>query len=175
MKHIAYWWVFFWAQTIGLAVAYYYGFITTMWENDVSYISAAIAGILILGTLDVGRHIHMAAKGNFTEPRFAWFLADAATAFGLIGTVVGFIVMMNSAMTDMDGVVTTANLKIMIASLNVGIGTAVWTTLAGLITSVSIKYQLNNYDIMVSRLKQTSAEIVPDQIPTVAVDYPKQA
>jgi len=52
----------------------------------------------------------------------------------------------SSAVTDLNGVVTDTALKAMLASLTTGFGTAVWTTLIGLVTSLSIKFQLNNLE-----------------------------
>ena len=67
---------------------------------------------------------------------------------GMIGTLIGFIVMVGSSVSDLQGVVTDATLKSMLTSLTTGFGTAVWTTLIGIIASVSIKFQLSNLETM---------------------------
>ena len=159
MKNVAYWWVFFWAQIVAVVVAYYYGFFTVMWENDISKLSIAIGAILIIGTFDVGIRTHQALKKKYIEPKFAWYLADLATNVGFAGTLIGFIVMFSgSILSNLQGVVTGEDLKVMLVSLAIGIGTAVWTTLAGLIASSSIKFQLNNLEILIDRAKRKDSE-----------------
>lgn len=149
MKHISYWWVFFWTQAIGIGVAGYYGFIDLMWHADLTHLSVAIGVMWLVGTIDVGRRTHQVLSGLWSEPRLSWFLADAVTMVGMIGTLIGFIVMVGSSISDLGGVVNDDTLKTMLTSLTTGFGTAVWTTLIGLIASLSIKFQLNNLETMV--------------------------
>jgi ABC-type Fe3+ transport system permease subunit len=152
MKHISYWWVFFWTQVVGIGVAGYYGFIDLMWSADITHLSIGICGMWLIGTIDVGRRTHQAINGKWSEPRLSWFLADAVTLVGMIGTLIGFIFMVGSSITDLDGVVNDDTLKTMLTSLTTGFGTAVWTTLIGLIASLSIKFQLNNLETMVDEV-----------------------
>lgn len=161
MRNVAYWWVWFWAQILGVGVAYYYGIIHMLWTADVSRISVAILTILVVGTIDVGIRTHRAVKGlQVTEPTFSWFLADTATVLGMIGTLIGFILMVSSAIGDLSGVVNDETLKTMLTSLTSGIGTAVWTTLVGLIVSLSIKFQLVNLETVNENKKADDGLVV---------------
>ena len=62
-------------------------------------------------------------------------------SLGMIGTVVGFIYMLYSVFTGID-LSDTSNLQDSLAMMAKGMGTALLTTLVGLISSVLIKCQL---------------------------------
>ena len=62
-------------------------------------------------------------------------------SLGMIGTVVGFIYMLYSVFTGID-LSDTSNLQESLAMMAKGMGTALLTTLVGLVSSVLIKCQL---------------------------------
>ena len=59
----------------------------------------------------------------------------------MIGTVVGFIYMLTTVFTDIN-VDDTASVQDALAIMATGMGTALWTTLIGLVCSVILKLQL---------------------------------
>lgn len=68
-----------------------------------------------------------------------WFLIDVLLKLGLLGTIVGFILMLGS-------VADTASLDVntmqkVLKQMSNGMGTALYTTLAGLVGSMSLGLQ----------------------------------
>ena len=70
-----------------------------------------------------------------------WFISEAVISLGMIGTVIGFIFMLYSVFSGID-LSDTSNLQDSLAMMAKGMGTALLTTLVGLISSVLIKCQL---------------------------------
>ncbi len=76
------------------------------------------------------------AKGSHD---FGWFLVDVLLKLGLLGTIVGFILMLGS-------VADTASLDVntmqkVLKQMSSGMGTALYTTLAGLVGSMALGLQ----------------------------------
>lgn len=70
---------------------------------------------------------------------FGWFVVDSLVKLGLLGTIVGFILMLGS-------VADTASLDVntmqkVLKQMSNGMGTALYTTLAGLVGSMSLGMQ----------------------------------
>ena len=70
---------------------------------------------------------------------FGWFIVDSLVKLGLLGTIVGFILMLGS-------VADTASLDVntmqkVLKQMSNGMGTALYTTLAGLVGSMSLGLQ----------------------------------
>ena len=83
----------------------------------------------------------MGRKINSNNEKF-WFIAETCMAIGMMGTVLGFILMLggsNLASIDPSDV---EGMKGVIGQLASGMATALLTTLNGLIVSVSLRTQL---------------------------------
>lgn len=152
MKPLIFWWLFFWVQTVGYAIAAYFGMFHLMWAADFSKISFVIFGAHLAITLWLGVKTHGKVKGFEFREDTGWFLAESMLTLGMIGTVVGFIYMIETTIGSLSGTVTVEALRSLISGLAYGIGTALWTTLIGLIASLCLKVQLNNIEgIQVAR------------------------
>ena len=68
-----------------------------------------------------------------------WLVADGLLKLGLIGTVIGFIIML-SAITEIDGFDFTM-MKDMLQNMSKGMEVALYTTLSGLVSSVLLSMQ----------------------------------
>ena len=68
-----------------------------------------------------------------------WLVADGLLKLGLIGTVIGFIIML-SAITEIDGFDFTM-MKEMLQNMSGGMEVALYTTLSGLVTSILLTIQ----------------------------------
>ena len=68
-----------------------------------------------------------------------WLVADGLLKLGLIGTVIGFIIML-SAITEIDGFDFTM-MKQMLQNMSGGMKVALYTTLSGLVSSILLTIQ----------------------------------
>jgi hypothetical protein len=108
-------------------------------DNDATYLSMVI---LLLGV--VTSFIMLFQYKNIvtkTKNDFYWFMSDAVLSLGMIGTLVGFLMVLGQAFLDVD----PSNIESMtnaIELLAVGMSTALVTTLVGLSTSLWLKLQL---------------------------------
>ena len=75
-----------------------------------------------------------------------WFIAEACLALGMVGTVTGFLLMLGTSFTDID-VTNSASLQDALINMALGMSTALYTTLIGLLCSLLIKVQLVNFEV----------------------------
>jgi biopolymer transport protein ExbB/TolQ len=68
-----------------------------------------------------------------------WYLVDILIRLGLIGTIVGFILILSSLSSG--PAPTPENIQTLLISMSGGMGTALYTTLAGLVTSMVLGAQ----------------------------------
>ncbi len=73
-----------------------------------------------------------------------WFVADMMLKLGLLGTIIGFIFMLGSVATISDFDVNT--MQEILRHMSSGMGTALYTTLAGLVASILATMQYHMLD-----------------------------
>ncbi len=141
------WWFLFCTQLALGAVAYHFGFFHHLYREDTTRIGFVILGILILTTLWIGKRV-FSLKKIWPGPQEAieclspgWFVAETCLVLGLIGTVTGFILMLGTAFTELD-VTNIVSVQGALVKMSLGMSTALYTTLVGLISSLVIKIQL---------------------------------
>ncbi len=81
---------------------------------------------------------------------FGWYSADLMLKLGLLGTIIGFILMLGSVANITDFDVTT--MQSILRNMGNGMGTALYTTLAGLIFSILTTSQYHMLDRTVDEL-----------------------
>ena len=133
------WWLFFVMQIIILAAAYVYELHLYILNNDQTYISFILIGIWLLTSSRIG--YKMGKKINSSNEKF-WFVAETCMAIGMMGTVLGFILMLGGSDLASIDPTDTEGMKNVIGQLAKGMATALLTTLTGLIVSVSLRTQL---------------------------------
>ena len=133
------WWLFFVLQIIILAAAYVYELHLYILNNDQTYISFILIGIWLLTSSRIG--YKMGKKINSSNEKF-WFVAETCMAIGMMGTVLGFILMLGGSDLASIDPTDTEGMKNVIGQLAKGMATALLTTLTGLIVSVSLRTQL---------------------------------
>lgn len=142
------WWLFFCLTALVGAVANYFGFFNELYNKDATKISFLIISVYIVVTLYVGRLTYNRSRKNEnidTGMNVSWFTSEALLTLGMIGTVAGFILMLGESFEQID----TANqdtLKEALRSMAIGMSTALYTTLVGLILSQALKIQLVNIE-----------------------------
>ena len=152
MRNLVYWWIFFWLQLIGYAIAGVFGVFGMTYHADITFISFAIIALHLLTSAWVGWVTSKVAANSSYEPSLdsGWFMSEACMMLGMIGTIVGFIYTLVTTLGSM-GSVDPVVLQRVINDLAKGIGTAGWTTLYGLVASLSIKFQMNNLEVLYDR------------------------
>ncbi len=98
---------------------------------------------------------------------YGWFFVDAMIKLGLLGTIVGFIFMLGSV-ADSSNLDLNAMQKVM-QQMSSGMGTALYTTLAGLIGSLllALQYQLLDRgadDLMHKAVHTAEVDILPNVV-----------
>lgn len=140
------WWVIVCFQVLILSLGVFFGVWTHIWEVDVTRISFVIIAIWLVTTLFIARyHFHSLQSARERFMPVGWFLAESCLALGMIGTVAGFLIMMVSAFDSID-IGNTESMQAALSSMALGMGTALYTTLVGLISSLFIKSQLVNLE-----------------------------
>jgi len=131
------WWLIFILMILSGAVTWYFSFVNFLYANDFTKLSFVIIAILFFTTLIIGYKYY---KNNH-DFEIEWFISEVVISLGMIGTVVGFIFMLYAAFSELtvDDPVKLQQSMMLMAK---GMGTALLTTLVGLISSVLIKCQL---------------------------------
>lgn len=80
-----------------------------------------------------------------------WFASDLCLSIGMMGTVIGFIMMLSGfATVDVADMTTVQD---MIKGLGGGMSTALYTTLVGLVSSALLKIQYFNLSQAIDRVR----------------------
>jgi flagellar motor component MotA len=122
---------------VGVFFAHQYGFFHELQNADKSYLGFVIMAILAAMTMWIGR---LTYKMDKTGLNFGWLVSDQVLTIGMIGTVVGFIMILGSGFNNYDA----NNAKELMNKIGDGLGTALYTTLMGLVSSALLKLQLFN-------------------------------
>jgi len=131
------WWLIFILMILSGAVTWYFSFVNFLYANDFTKLSFVIIAILFFTTIIIGYKYY---KNNH-DFEIEWFTSEVVISLGMIGTVVGFIFMLYAAFSELN-VDDPAKLQQSMMLMAKGMGTALLTTLVGLISSVLIKCQL---------------------------------
>lgn len=121
-----------------IAMLFHFGGAAFILANDCTYITFINIFIMIACSALVGWQIH---KGINKGSEIQWFMADAVLSLGMIGTLVGFLMVLYSVFTGID-VNSEESMRKAIEVLAVSMGTALITSLGGLVASIVMKIQL---------------------------------
>ena len=150
------WWFLFCTQIALGTVAYHFSFFHHLYREDTTRIGFFILGILVLTSLWLGKKVY-SLKRNQVTPKEAvnsfstgWFIAESCLVLGLVGTVTGFILMLGTAFTELD-VTNIQSVQNALIKMSLGMSTALYTTVVGLISSFVIKIQLVTIERQIER------------------------
>ena len=144
MKALLRWWLIFCLSLLARGIAVYFNLHIKLYDGDQTKISFLILSVFILTSGWVGwctKH----SEYKFQNIDVGWFVAEACLALGMIGTVTGFLLMLSGAFADID-LANTATIQTALSNMALGMSTALYTTLVGLICSLTLKIQLINVE-----------------------------
>lgn len=131
------WWFVFVVQALGVGAFAYFDGHTYLLNNDKTYLSLLIAGIWLAVSISIGWFTYIKKD----KPEFLWFSAESCMTIGMIGTVLGFILMLSTSLVNLDPG-DVENMRTAISNMSIGMSTALLTTLAGLISTLMLRIQL---------------------------------
>lgn len=149
------WWLLQSITVLGSLYCYYLGWFHLLWTMDVSKISFIIITLYVGVTVLIGSMTRKAEKDYVTNQRqletyspVCWQLAGKMQDLGLIGTVIGFMVLLGPTFAGINLADTVATQK-MLAFMGLGMATALTTTLVGLVCAVLTRLQLLNLSTII--------------------------
>jgi hypothetical protein len=114
-------------------------------QLDITHLSLVILGIFFCTNIAIGYYSYLVQfqQQRFDQNKFnnLWFSSDAVLSIGMIGTLIGFLIVLINGFTDFD-TSSTEQMKKVIAHIATGMGVAIITTLTGLVCSLITKLQL---------------------------------
>jgi hypothetical protein len=138
-KEFLQWWLVFVLQVIAFGVAYYHELHLYALAHDQTYLSSVLFVIWLVTSIKIGLRIFKKTKTS-TEPY--WYVAETCMSIGMIGTVLGFILMLDGSNLASIDPSNIQSMKTVIGQLAEGMATALLTTLMGLIVSIALRAQL---------------------------------
>ena len=157
-RPFVFWCVYLSGMAGVLEVARQYSVLDYIYEVDNTRLTVLIAMIFAWKTLSCGRCMYSLADSSELKDRIektkssadsGWLWSDLVISIGMVGTVIGFIVMLSSFENiDFED---TKSIQEMITKLSYGMSTALSTTLVGLVASVLLKIQYFKLDELVKR------------------------
>ena len=154
MKRFLEWWILFLIQVSGLGLCYYFDIVDWVWINDATKLSFLVIGIWLIMTIKCGINAVAydrvnALNGGIIKERTkarleakldsGWFASDQCLSIGMLGTVIGFLLMMGSIAVDNADVEA---IQAMLKTMSTGMATALITTAVGMIFGNLLKLQL---------------------------------
>ena len=152
------WLVIFLSSLASAGIIQFKGLFAALWIADLSGISFVTIGIYTILTCFVGVITYRLSnsapgsdmyKENMPYIHGCWFGSELLMALGMIGTLVGFTLMLGPALAGLD-IANMVAAKASIFKMAAGMSTAVLTTLVGLVTSQLLKLQLINIETTMS-------------------------
>lgn len=113
--------------------------------QDGTKISILILTILLACSLFVGYKSYVKQFKNRVVTQSSvepiWFFSDAVLSIGMVGTLVGFLIVLTTTFSNITDY-SPEELKNIIGTLASGMGIALITSLTGLLSSILLKFQL---------------------------------
>ena len=148
MSSLLKWWLMICTTMLGVSIAIYFNIHEQLYYADVTRLSFLIIFIFFCSSIWVGTKTYaIVVKQDYNQQiDVGWFIAEVLLAIGMIGTVTGFLLMLGTAFANID-VTDTTTLQNALANMAIGMSTALYTTLIGLICSTIMKVQLMNFEV----------------------------
>jgi hypothetical protein len=133
---------------LGIGVCFYFDVHKNLYESDITRLSFLILIIFGCTSIWIGSLTYRVGilQDYNQKSDVGWFVAESCLALGMVGTVTGFLIMLGTAFENVD-VSNAITLQNALSDMAIGMSTALWTTLVGLICSLIIKVQLVNLEV----------------------------
>ena len=141
MRALLRWWLIFCLSILAGGIAVFFDIHEELYQADQTKISFLILTIFLVTSLWIG----WVTKLQDRTVEIGWFIAEACLALGMIGTVTGFLLMLNGAFAEID-LSNPTTIQSSLTKMALGMSTALYTTLTGLICSLALKIQLVNVE-----------------------------
>ena len=141
------WWLLFCTSCAALFTAYSFGFVDALLAKDITRLSFVILAVFFLTSIYVGYLTYKRSKGAVVKigANVGWFVTELLLALGMIGTVIGFILMLGGSFENLN-IADTSSVKTALTDMAIGMSTALYTTLVGMVCSQILKVQLVNVE-----------------------------
>ena len=133
------------ASTLLAITEIYVGVTKYLVDMDPTRLSLLIVSIVVLSSLVMGYYAYLI---QFRHTRISeqalsplWFFSDTVLSIGMVGTLVGFLIVLTTTFQNIDQT-NAAEIKRIISELANGMGIALITSLTGLISSIIMKFEL---------------------------------
>ena len=148
MKSLLKWWLIFCLTLLGLCICVYFNVHKDLYAADVTRLSFLIISIFICTSVWIGTKTYKVGIQQDYDQKcdVGWFVSESCLALGMVGTVTGFLIMLGTAFANVD-VTNAVTLQQALSDMAIGMSTALWTTLVGLVSSLIIKVQLVNLEV----------------------------
>ena len=148
MKSLLKWWLIFCLTLLGLCTCVYFNIHKDLYAADVTRLSFLIISIFTCTSIWIGTKTYKVGIQQDYDQQcdVGWFVSESCLALGMVGTVTGFLIMLGTAFANVD-VTNSVTLQQALSDMAIGMSTALWTTLVGLVCSLIIKVQLVNLEV----------------------------
>ena len=148
MKSLLKWWLIFCLTLLGMCTCVYFNIHKDLYAADVTRLSFLIFIIFGCTSVWIGTLTYRVGilQDYGQKADVGWFVSESCLALGMVGTVTGFLIMLGTAFENVD-VSNAVTLQNALSDMALGMSTALWTTLVGLICSLIIKVQLVNLEV----------------------------
>ena len=148
MKSVLKWWLIFCLIVLGIGTCFYFDVHKSLHESDITRLSYLIISIFLCTSIWIGTKTYkVGIQQDYNQKSdVGWFISESCLALGMVGTVTGFLIMLGTAFANVD-VTNAVTLQQALSDMAIGMSTALWTTLVGLVCSLIIKVQLVNLEV----------------------------
>ena len=167
IKHTLFlkWWLIFTATIVGMVLIAINGGWLILWNEDTTKLSFVLLAIFMgmstwcgMKTWRLSRFLDEGRKEKHVVEKIehlvevGWFTSDLCLSIGMMGTVIGFVMMLSGlAQVDVSDINTVQGL---IKNLGAGMSTALYSTLTGLVCSSLLKVQYFNLNQAIDRVRK---------------------
>ena len=164
------WWLFITGVVAAMIYMATQGLFVTVWQNDATKLSFLLLGLFTIMSAWCGYKTWTLSKfidEGQDEPHLidrierlmevGWFTSDLCLTIGMVGTVVGFIMMLSGFATV--NIAEVQTVQLLIKKLGTGMSTSLYTTLAGLICGALLKIQYFNLNQAIDRVQKNEKKL----------------